>query len=80
MKESRLRSLVRQELNEISAATEENLEKLDSIRRSVNRLQKQVSDQSFEGEFTRGEVESAERVFKDIKQDLDELERIFIES
>lgn len=76
--ESQLRKVIREEL--LREDRRENLERLDNIRRRLNRFQKDISDQSFEGAFTRGETQELERKFEKVRGVFDEIERILIET
>lgn len=73
--ERELRKLVREELLR-EGFTDHNFRLLDSVRSKLGQLQKEVSDQGFEGEFRRGEVKKLERKFGKIRDLLDEIEKV----
>lgn len=76
--ESKLRNIIRKEI--LREGRRENLDELDKIKSHIGRFQKDLSDQSWEGEFTRGEMENLERKFKDVRNTLQEIEHILIEA
>ena len=76
--ERKLRQVIREEL--LREGRRENLSKLDDIKSQIGRFRTDLSDQSFQGEFTRGEMEELERKFKEIDSTLEEIERILIEA
>lgn len=76
--ESELRQIIKKEI--LREGRRKNLDELDKIKSHINRFQKDLSDQSWEGEFTRGEMENLERKFKEVRSTLQEIERILIEA
>lgn len=76
--ENKLRSIIREEI--LREGRRENLDELDKIKSHVGRFQKNLSDQSWQGGFTRGEMEDLERKFKEVRRTLQEIERILIEA
>ena len=76
--ESELRQIIKEEI--LREGRRKNLDELDKIKSHINRFQKDLSDQSWEGEFTRGEMENLERKFKEVRSTLQEIERILIEA
>lgn len=78
MNENKLRSIIREEI--LREGRRENLDELDKIKSHVGRFQKKLSDQSFQGEFTHGEMENLERKFKEVRGTLQEIERILVEA
>jgi archaellum component FlaC len=76
--ERKLRGIIREEL--LREGRRENLSKLDDIKSQIGRFRTDLSDQSWDGEFTRGEMEELERKFKDLNGTLEGIERILIEA
>ena len=76
--ESELRQIIKEEI--LREGRRKNLDELDKIKFHIGRFQKDLSDQSWEGGFTRGEMENLERKFKEVRSTLQEIERILIEA
>lgn len=76
--ERKLKKIIREEV--LQEGRRENLSELDKIKSHINRFHNDLSDQSFEGEFTHGEMEELERKFKEVRNTLQEVERILIEA
>lgn len=75
--ESKLRSIIREELTESRG---EYMDMLRSVRKELSDLEMQVSNRSFEGEFTRGETEDLQRKFKEIRSNLEEVEQLIVKA
>lgn len=75
--EDRLRQIIREELTESRG---EYMDMLRSVRKELSDLEMKVSDRSFEGEFTRGEIEDLQRKFKEIRNKLDETEQLIVKA
>lgn len=82
--QNKLREIVKEEIRRLfededkKQAMDENLEKLDEVKRSVNRLHSHVSDQHWKGYFTRGDMENMESKFEQIREILKEVEGLII--
>lgn len=75
----KLRRVIREELVRESVM-DDNLDQLKQVRSELGKLEKDVSDQGFEGHFTVGQVEDAQRKFKEVRNKLEEIERLFVEA
>jgi hypothetical protein len=75
--EEKLRRIIREELTENRG---EYMDMLRSVRKELSDLEMQVSNRSFEGEFTRGETEDLQRKFKEVRSKLQEVEQLIVKA
>lgn len=83
-KTNKLKNLVREEIRNIfeqegKELMDENLRDLDNLKSHIGRFEQKLSDQSWEGHFTHGDIGTIQSKFKEIRELLKDVEKILIE-